>query len=163
MRGQIPQLFIFLMAILVIGATLFIGVKMFGALEQSACEANDAAFMRDLKALLDENSVYGNRNSVALKTPCDAIAICFVDAESLGNSAFSGNDTTISLSVRNAVQTNIFLKGREKTVPVGYDERIILGDPAAPGQFADKDLCINAISGKFSFRTRGYGRYITIS
>ena len=51
-RGQIPQVFIFLMAIMVIGATLFIGVKMFGILDESACEANDAAFMRDLKVLL---------------------------------------------------------------------------------------------------------------
>ena len=163
MKGQIPQLFIFLMAILVIGATLFIGVKMFGVLDKSACEANDAAFMRDLRAILDQNSVYGNRNTVSLKVPCDAIALCFVDAESLGNTAFKGNDTTISLSVRNAVQTNIFLKGRERTVPVGFDERIILADPNNPGEFADKDKCFDAIGGKFSLRTRGHGRYITIT
>jgi hypothetical protein len=162
MRGQIPQLFIFLMAILVIGATLFIGIKVFGMLDSSACEANDAAFMRDIKGLIDENAVYGNKNSVSLRSPCDATAICFVDKDALGSSGFIGNDTTITLSVRNAVQTNIFLKGRDKTVPVGFDERIILREPDEPVPPLN-DRCIEAVSGKLSFRTRGYGRYIVIS
>ncbi len=157
-KGQIPQLFIVLMALLVIGATLFLGLKMFNTLSSVGCEANDAAFVRDIKTLLDENAVYGTRATVTLRPPCDAVALCFVDVRTVAvpPAEFKGNDSVITASVKSGVKTNIFLQGREKTAPQGFDERIILHVP-------EKDLCVLAVGGRFSFRAEGQGRTITVS
>ena len=157
-KGQIPQLFIVLMALLVIGATLFLGFKMFGTLGAVGCEANNAAFIRDIKTLLDENAIYGTRATVTLRPPCDAVALCFVDARTVAvpPADFKGNDSVITASVGSGVQTNIFLQDRDRTQAQGYDARIIIDPP-------EKDLCILAVSGKFTFRAEGQGRTITLS
>lgn len=155
-KGQIPQLFIILMALLVIGATLFLGFKMFGTLGAVGCEANNVAFIRDIKTLLDENAVYGTRATVTLRPPCDAVALCFVDNAAIGTTGFQGNDSVITASVRSGVQTNIFLQGRDKTEPQGFDGRIAIDPP-------ERDICVLAVGGKFTFRAEGQGRTIKLS
>ena len=153
-KGQIPQVFIFIMALLVIGTTLFLGTKFLINLTGAACEANDAAFAKELRKAFDENAIYGTKNAVALHTPCDAVALCFVDNGAIGNSLFTGSDPIITTSVVNNVKTNIFLQTRDSIVEQGYDERIQLDIP--------NDLCIPARSGKFTFTIHGYGRYLKI-
>jgi hypothetical protein len=162
-RGQIPQLFIFLAALLVIGATIFLGAKFVFNLHTIACETTDASFVQELGSVLTDNAAYGSRTKVQLSPNCDAVTICFVDSRTLSDpSAFTGNDSTITAAVRGGGQANIFLQTRDTTVPRGYDERIVLSDPYQSAA-SQNDLCIHSVSGRFTFTTNGYGRYVRIT
>jgi len=160
MRGQIQQMFIFLAAVLVIGATIFLGMRLIGGLTPASCKAHDVEFQREIKDVFDENSAFGSRNSVELSKPCDAVALCFVDVGAIGNASFVSSDPTIRTVVQGGSMTNVFLQGRDGTTPVGFDERIILRDPGALRNLTD--LCVPAVGGKFTFTTIGHGRYIGI-
>jgi hypothetical protein len=160
-KGQIHQVYIILFAIIVIGASVYLGVRLIGNLRGAACEANDASFMREVSDALDANAPMGSRNEVRLSTPCNAEALCFVDNGALGSSSFNSQDPTIKKAVLAGVRTTVYLQGKERTVPVGYDERVMV--QRAPGTPVPmQPLCVNATGGKFVFRTRGYGRYISI-
>jgi hypothetical protein len=163
MKGQIPQLFIFLSALLVIGATLFLGSKFIFGIHNVACETTDASFRQELNNILSDSAAYGSRTRMQLAPNCDAVTICFVDSRTLGNpSTFTGNDSTITATVRGGAQANIFLQTRDTTVPRGYDERIVLSDPYQ-GSVPDRDFCVQSVSGKFTFTTKGFGRYVQIT
>jgi len=168
--GQIPQMFIFLMAVLVIGATIFLGIRLIGGLQNTACEANEVGFVKDVQNVMDENSVFGSRGDAEIQATCDALELCFVDARVLEDKAISSSFTNssypvIQSAVRQEVKTNVYLKGRDKTVPEGYDARIILSDRNTPPDPATAPLlvCIPAVGGRFRFNAEGYGRYVRIT
>lgn len=160
-RAQIQQLFIFLSALLVVGATVFLGGKLIGGLSETACVAGDASFMRDIAETLDRYSSDGSRDIAVISPPCSALALCFVDSAAIGNPSFKGNDSVISASVHSGARENIFVQSKDKTVSVGYDERIILRAPNAPASMTD--LCVEARSGDFRFRAQGFGRYVQLA
>jgi hypothetical protein len=159
-RGQVQQVFLILFAVIVIIATIYLSIKLLGGLTQSACEANDVALMRSIQSTLEENSAFGSRNEVAVSATCNALELCFVDSGALGQD-ISTSDAVIRASVKNNVQTNIFLRAKDSTVPVGFAQSVILRKPSDPA--AKGIVCAPARSGKFIFSTEGYGRSIMIS
>jgi len=172
--GQIPQLFIFLAAILVIGATIVIGMKLFSGLKGTACEANDVTFQREVKNLINERITLGSRGIATLSPPCDAIALCFVDAGAIEDESARGNieypdetlpedkDKTILASVKAGSTTNIFLRQKDRAIDAGYDERIILRKKPTDDP-SETILCIPLDAGEFKFKTQGFGRFISFS
>lgn len=167
MRGQVNQAFIFLSAVIVIIAIIFIGMRLLGSVTDSACGAGRAAFSDDLRTLLDAGRVLGSRDSDAsLQAPCGATQVCFVDAAwfnataSRGSFGEPGTDPVIITSVRSGSRANVFLVDEEGTHDAGFDERIILRAPAdaAPNGAS----CIPASRGRFTFTTEGYGRSVRI-
>lgn len=162
-NGQIQQLFIILSALLIVGATIFLGSKLIGGLMETNCKVGDASFMEQLEKQIDSVSNFGSRRVVEVIPSCNALALCFVDADSLGDATFQGNDSTINTSVHNDVKTNIFVQGRKTTSWVGYDSRIILVREPETTPVPKKDLCIEGKSGKFRFLVEGYGRFVRIS
>lgn len=157
-RGQIPQIFIFIMALLIIGATIFLGMRLIGGLQGAACSANDRAFQEEIRKEIDTYASYGSRDDIAIRPPCDAISICFVDNRSLSGS-FDEMNKVINTSVNAGVKTNIFLQGRDATVPVGYDPRIWT---AAGATAPANATCIPAVGGRFNINAEGYGRYVIV-
>jgi hypothetical protein len=160
-RAQIQQMFIILSAILVIGATLFVGAQLLGWFSGTQCKANDANFLNEMTDTLDEMSGYGTRDVVSISVPCDAVAICFVNS-TVERNTFVGNDSVITASVKGGVMTNIFLKTRDATLPAGYDERIMF-DPPSHVTGDPSDLCFDSVGGEFRFRVEGFGNRIKIS
>ena len=140
---------------------MFLGGKLIGGLSETACVAGDASFMRDIAETLDAYGSDGSRDIASISPSCSALALCFVDSAAIGNPSFSGNDSVISASVHSGARENIFVQSKDKTVSVGYDERIILRIPSSTANMTD--LCVEARSGTFRFRAQGFGRYIQLS
>ena len=163
-RAQIPQLFMFLMALLVIGATLFIGVKMFGWLSATACEASDVAFAKDLNALLDENGVFGSRNTVSISNTCDAIEICFVDQRFVNTLVPATDDAhkVLNAKISSGLKSTVYILTEDDALERSDDVRVTLQEPGSSAVPANP-LCIPAIGGKFTFTIDGYGRTVKIS
>jgi hypothetical protein len=160
-RAQIPEIFVILSALLVIGATIYLSSGLIAGLFSTACKVRDANFVQSLRELLDERSTFGMRSDEKLSPPCDAITLCFVDAGALGDPAFSSSDRIINASVHSGVKTNVFLQTRDTTLPQGYDERIILRLPSDPPSLSS--LCIPAVTRGFAFRTEGFNKYVKVS
>jgi hypothetical protein len=160
--AQISQIFLMITALLVIGGTIFLGGKLIGGITGTACSANDATFFKNIVEIIDDKSSYGSRDIVSIKTPCDAINLCFVDGTKIGKSTFDGKDSTIKTSVTQGVPTTVFLQDHSGVmVPVGDEPRIEV--VAADDTVLNEELCIPAVGGEFAFRTEGYGRKIRIS
>jgi hypothetical protein len=163
--GQMQQLFIFLSAMLIIVATIWLGMKLIGTIGSSACDADNALFQQELKDALDANALYGNRDIVEISPSCDAIDLCFVDSRSIGTAVVGDTRaySAITTIVTSGSKENIFLVDSDKAPHAkGYDERIYL--PSTPGDTPNTYKCFKPdSSGKFSFKVEGYGRYLVIS
>lgn len=155
MRGQINQVFLFLVAIIVIIATLYIGFRLFTGFSGAACDAVQSDFESRIDEVIQENIVRGSRNIVRVKPPCAAQELCFVHRDSIGRESFSSNHGIIVSSVNLGVESNVFLVSDEGVIPITYDSRIMTED-------ADTDTCLAISSGGFEFRTEGGGDEIRI-
>ncbi len=161
-NAQISQIFLMITALIVIGATIFLGGKLIGGLTGTVCSANDAVFLKEIVQVIDDKASYGSRDIVQIKTPCDAITLCFVNDSNIGDPGFISDNSVIQNVVRVGTPTTIFLEGHDgATVPVGDEERIEVNTNYAGD--TNPVICIPAVSGEFTFRTEGYGRKIRIS
>lgn len=155
MRGQLSQVFLFLVAIIVIVATLFVGFRLFSALSGSACDAVQEDFEAAMRSAITDNIVRGSRNVVAIKPPCKAEMLCFVDGGAIGEAGFASSFATINASVHTGIATNLFLVSDDGVSPAGFDERIRLDVPL-------EHLCVEQGQGGFTFRTRGEGNTMLV-
>lgn len=157
-KGQVNQVFLFLIAIIIILATLYLGGRFLGIFTGTACDASDAEFMHQLGSTLDEYSTYGSRGSADIQASCDARQLCFVDSTMVGSPesiSFSSPYPAMNSAVRNGVESNIFLIRDAGTLDVGYDPRIRVRP-------VEGYTCVNVTRGEFVFRTEGQGRHIMI-
>ncbi len=164
-NAQIPQIFIMIAALLVIGASVYLGGKFIYGIGQTSCQVNDVTFKKEISQMVNSHITYGNSDEVSISAPCNMVALCFVDADIFTNNpeTFIGSDNQINISVHNSVKNNVFKQYRDHTEPLDmYDERIILRNQNDVSVLKT-DLCIPAISGKFTFNTDGFGRHIKIS
>jgi hypothetical protein len=160
-RGQIQQVFLFITAIVVIIATIFLGGRLLGLFQGTACSVTDAGFAQDLSALVTQNSAFGSRNTVSVDVPCDAQALYLIDAEADLTQVKTG-DATIDTALENGVRANLFVIVDGVAQQAGYDERIIIN--RAPGDALQDPpfLIINEARGRFSVRTEGFGRRVRV-
>jgi len=165
-KGQVGQVFIFLTAVIVIIATIFLSGRLIGKLTSTACDASLVEFTDNLQKELGANSGFGSRNQIEIKAPCDATNLCFVDSRLVQKSAsgtpvtFSGSFPNINVAVKQGVGENIFLILKDGS-NAQYDERVILSDPTTDP--LETDFCLTPNLGTFTFHTEGYGRYIKLS
>jgi hypothetical protein len=167
--GQMQQLFVIMATLFVIAATVFIGMKLVNNLSGVGCAASSTTLLKEIKSTFDEYSSFGSKRTVSIGATCDATALCFIDSrifDTAGGTAlragFIGDDQVIVTAVKNNVQSNIYLQGKE-TTPLGYDSRIITAPRGTPFSLANaKALCIPVTGGNFKFMTEGYGMQILV-
>ncbi len=148
------QLFLFLMAVIIILATIYIGTRLVGSLTSVSCDVSDIEFQRSLRRELDGMGVYGSRGTVVLNAPCDAKQLCLIDTTSIGNQEFVSTHPTLTNAIRNGVKKNVFLVKKTGYADVTYDDRIAV----ATGE----EVCVNVTRGAFRFSAEGFGRTIRV-
>ena len=155
-------MFVFLAAIIVIVATVFVGIKLFGGVRSTACQASDVQFMRDMRQALDDNAAFGSRNDVSIMPNCDATLLCFVDPSQIGNASLAASNATerpLVTLIKNGVNATVYEFSPSKGfLQVGYDERVRPAGTVAASAY----LCVGKDAGKFTFHTEGRGRTITV-
>jgi hypothetical protein len=162
-RAQINQVFLFLVAIIVIIATVYLGGKLLGIFSGTACSAADSSFATELKNGLDANAAYGGRNKITVSSPCDAQELYVVDASAIGGATpvVTGNSQIDALLAAN-VKTNVFIVKDGAAEAVMQDNRIIVGrEPGAPLSATPFVRVEAGISG-FSLLVEGFGRDVRV-
>ena len=163
-KGQIAgQVFIYIMAIIVIGGIALVG---FGAIQKilvKSCDTEKASFKTDMLGLIEKYTSHGSVNQKTIKAPCEYDTVCFVDAaDIIGKTSLTTTDCKNSI-IRNSVAIgstpNIFVISNSMTIPVGYSDLISL-DPTITGKGC---LCINQKSGSFHVTFRGMGSSAELS
>jgi hypothetical protein len=155
-KAQISQAFIYISAVLIIGAIILLGFKGLGVIFKTNCEGQRLDFERNLIAFLDEYSDYGTVQEKSIQLPCKAKQICFVDYELLGvqlgsNELIKSDPVILSNSVDKTA--NIFIKGE-------FTEKISLSSKV---KVDDTILCVNASYGKVRLVFSGNGKSALIT
>ncbi|HEY9703722.1 MAG TPA: hypothetical protein V6C58_14840 [Allocoleopsis sp.] len=159
-KGQIAgQIFIYIMAVIVIGAIAIIGYSAIDKVLNKSCDAEKAVFKTNLEELIEKYTSFGSVNKKTIRAPCEYDTICFVDSSitsfdtpKILKDNFICANRLISDSVKSGSETNIFVKSNDKTIPIGYSQLVSLTD-------ADKNkcLCIPAKNGNFYVTFTGKG------
>jgi len=168
--GQMNQVFIFLMAIFVIGLIVFVASKSMGQLISGKCDVDSISFKQNIQSEIVENNAYGSVNEIKLPVPCKYTTLCIVDPDALITSDSYGiGETILSTkmpgafvirnSIKNNVRTNIFLISSSDGLveEVGYVPQVKLD--VVSGNPPSYILCVNASAGYFKIRTQGLGKF----
>ena len=158
-RGQINQVFILIVAVVVIVATVAMSARLLGLFEETACSAAGGGFRDELDRTLLAGSAFGSRDEPSLIVPCDAEALYLIDAEA---ASVTTGEPTIDAALEAGVRTNVFVIVDGAAQEVGFDQRIIVGrspgEPLATPPF----IRIEERRGRFTFRTEGFGRFVRV-
>ncbi len=154
-RAQITgQIFIYIMAAIVVGAIILIGYAAISNLLKNQCDVEQVTFKTGLAKLLPKYRDFGSVKPASIAAPCDTTQVCFVDARQIGNASFTADNFIIQDSVQDGQQKNVFLVG-ESTVAVDYYDYLATQD--------GNTLCIDASGGAFGFTLHGQGTTILLT
>lgn len=163
-KGQVAgQIFIYIMAVIVIGAIALVGYNAISKVLTKSCDAEKAVFKSNIEELIEKYTSYGSVNKKTIKAPCEYDTICFVDssvskigAPSADKTNFDCENKLIKDSVQSRSETNIFVKSNDRTIPVGYSDLISLSNKM-------RCLCIESKNSNFYMTFNGKGSSAEIS
>lgn len=176
MKAQIQQVFIYVMAILVIGFLVVVGGRMIFDTLDDRCSVEEGSFITTLQREINANQQAGTKHTITINAPCEHTLLCFVKADSVNNGDNSllviypdgltgasdietqhqANMQIIETNVDDNIPYNIYLMemgALGKLLPVTFDSRITV--PDADNKNA---VCVSRANGVFTFRLEGLGR-----
>lgn len=162
-KAEVQNLvFVFILALLVIALVMLFGFKAIRDLMVKSTEADfirfKTALERDISAITTEA---GSSELLDLKLPAGYKQICFIDDDLIANYGSGATledfdrNPLIENSVKSGVQKNTFLVKDKASVETFYTGKIDVAN--------QKALCIEASSGKVTFRITGKGNHVEIS
>jgi len=77
MKGQIQQVFIYIMMIIAVGFIFLIGYKAIGGIMDKSCDASKTDFKSQLGSYLSTYKDYGSIDNKRMTTPCSYSMVCF--------------------------------------------------------------------------------------
>lgn len=167
-KGQINQVFTFIMALLVMGLIVLIASKSIFGINKDKCEIDLISFNEKLKEGIIGNNDFGSVTQLSLRVPCSYQKLCVLDSRAVQNNYDNSQllssirddksnfDFIIYNSIKNNINNNIFLSNGDKTVQVGFVKQLQLADPNAM-------LCFEVTGGAFNIKTKGQGRFTQLS
>ena len=168
MKAQIQQVFIYVMAIIVIGFLVVVGGKMIFDVLDNSCSVQETQFITNLNKELSAASQAGTKHTITINAPCDHTLLCVINTTSLGknhlnididpqaqlNSVYDDNLAILKLNAKDNIPYNVYLMQTGKMgklLPVIYDTRVTTGGSV-------DIVCVSKTNGAFSFRAEGLGR-----
>jgi hypothetical protein len=145
-KGEVQQVFIYLMVIIIAGAVLLLGYSSISNIMDKGCDVEKNNFVSSLKREFTRNERVGSSSMVELIVPCSYEAICFV-SENAGEEDTS--DPVIVDNINAGTGVNVFLREGSSTEPL-----LSMGNLETD----EEVLCVTASAGRFVFRLTGVGR-----
>lgn len=161
------QVFIYLMAMIVIGFLVLVGYRAIYNIMDKQCEVKEQLFITTLRDRIDATTRYDAVTEVGLDAPCGYERLCLVDASLFrdgDNSVndnpvktvtdFDGNQAIFADIIEDQDTNNIYLVHRKgdvvaKTAPVLWDAKL---------EVPNGIYCLDAQGGKFRFFFKGLGK-----
>ncbi len=160
-KAQINHVFMFLIAIMIIGAIALIGMRSINGIMKDKCTADIIIFKNEITEKIASNNDYGSVNYEKISAPCKYYTLCLVDAQTIKNPllltgmGYPG-EQIIRDSVKDGVEKNIFLIGKDEVRSIGYVKQLKLSDPS-------NVTCIRKKAGVFNLLLKGQGRLTEVS
>ncbi len=145
-KAQIAgQMFIYIMAVIIVGAIALIGYNAIKESSSKACQVEQLSFRAELDELISKYNAYGSVNKEILPAPCSYEMVCFVDA---GATSVKCENSIVKDSIDG--KQNIFVVSSSLTFPLGYSHLIKTEKP-------DECLCIKTVNNNFHITFIGRG------
>lgn len=154
-KGEVQQVFIYLMVIIVVGAIFLLGYKLIDDLIGKQCDLGKSTLLTELDKNLEQYSTKGYSKEVDMKVPCDYELLCFVKSKAdldttgvnINNIPFSG----IRQLVSSEDPQNVFL------IKDGFAEPIKAADNIQI-ESSEGFICFKPLSGNFKVSMFGAGK-----
>jgi len=150
-KATVQHIFVYMLAIILIGLILLLGYRFLNDLLEQGCEVEMVNFYKDIEILSDRYAKYGSFSQEEIDAPCEFNKVCFVHAAKLGTTINTG-DAIIDDAVKDE-NANIFLVSDEVRA-IDVNEKIV-----TEGDF----VCIDALGGVFHLMFEGLGKTVKIS
>jgi len=164
-KGQIAgQVFIYIMAVIVVGAIALIGYQAIAGIMSKSCDVEKINFRTDINAMIEKYTSYGSVNIKVIPAPCSYDTIYFIDKSDIGTgsaSTFTCQNKIIEDSVTGGAEENIFAVSGQKTIGLGYSDLISLNSTYTIP--SGKCLEINQSNKNFHITFSGEGATTQIS
>lgn len=149
----VGQIFIFIMAALIIGVIILIGYNAISSTLSKSCQIEQISFKTKLESLVERSNGWGSVTKQSLIAPCQYDTVCFVDATEIGtaNPLDKCKNTVIKQSVIDGDLKNVFVSNSKKTVPIGYAPLLRVDNP-------DNCTCITQKNKNFQITLLGIGQ-----
>jgi hypothetical protein len=179
-KGQIQQVFIYAMVLIVAALVVLIGYKAIGGFMKKGCDAGQKTFANDLEGYVKNYITYGSAKKEQLSVPCGYAKLCFADAGLINNKTdkITGNEKTISFdlnkpfseeakiiesSVNSGIKENVFLVKSDVADPIAFLEEIKIDIDTNGDGINENIICINATTGFFFIGFEGLGKQVKLS
>lgn len=151
----VGQIFVFIMAALIIGVIMLIGYNAISGTISKQCQIEQLSFKTKIESLIDRSNGYGSVTKQSLIAPCKYETVCFVDATKIGSDLDGCNNKIINRSSLSGDLKNIFVSTKTKTVPIGYAPLLRLNN-------TENCTCITQKNKNFyiTFAGKGSGTYL---
>jgi hypothetical protein len=155
-KGEVSQIFVYIMTGIIIVSVLGFGAKMLLGLKNTAEQINCINFKQDLKERINKDMSYGVIDNKPMRVGCDVKSICFVDlGQSVPPWPAKPLDPLIEDSWSSKTKQNVFLLN-DITEDFHYVEGITVSSP-------DYIVCKNVTNGYIKIRIEGLGDSVIIS
>ncbi|MBW3014925.1 hypothetical protein KY330_00725 [Candidatus Woesearchaeota archaeon] len=152
-KAQIQHVFIYILAIVVIGLTLILGYRGIKSVIQGGNEVALLNFQKQLENDIERlSAAYRNREMIPYDVPGDYKQICFVDVITPDVTYPSELEAYpfIKESVDSNLESNVWLVSRRSEDPLGEGK---LGDIEVDNGFE----CVDIVGGKIRLSIEGTG------
>ncbi|MEM4637975.1 MAG: hypothetical protein QXK76_03060 [Candidatus Woesearchaeota archaeon] len=149
----IGQVFIFILAALIVGVIILIGYNAISKTISKSCQVEQSIFKTKIESLIESNNGYGSITTKSIIAPCGYEMVCFVDSTQIGtnNPLTLCTNKIIVKSISNGESMNIFLSTPQKTVAIGYSDMLRTDNP-------QNCTCIKQKSKNFNLKLIGIGK-----
>lgn len=161
-RAQIQgQVFIYILAIVVVGLLLLFGTRSIISILHQACDVQEVQFKTTLETVITQSIPFGSSSNEYLDAPCDFVQVCFADTSVLidpAAAAMSADNFFINNALASHVRRNVFLVRSDASI----NTRLFF-EPAVAVAAPSNIVCVNKTNGKFGVFLEGKGKNVMIS
>jgi len=161
-RGQISQIFVYIITLLVIGLVIMFGYKGIKTITSTAQTGDTLQFKNEINNMFASSSSYGSEDYPSFKMPGSAIGICFVDSAAGKGGGIEDDGMKISNLITDAIgstEDNTYLIRADG----GIDPFKIDTPLTAVGKNPNsKAVCISTPSGTLRVHLIGKGKTVGV-
>lgn len=161
-KAQAEKIFMYAVALIIVGMILLFGYKAIAKLTQTSESATMAKFKNEIRNKIDTGSSYGRISTEDFETSVKYKAICFIAEKNPANlNKEFKSDYPLAADVAES-EDNAFLYDGTTIDPFKVDLFNVDDNPDT-NNYAPDALCVPINNGRFSLRLEGLGDRTLIS
>lgn len=146
-KAQMQQTFTYIMAILIIGAVLLLGLRSILGIMNQACDVNEVSFKQEIERALNKYTRIGSLGYETIKVPCDYDKLCFMNTTECEQIS---DDDVMETECQAETGNNVFITRKNITQPLFAIDNLQV----------DATFCVEPRGNNYHIKIEGIGRSI---